>query len=187
MAQRFKYAVGERADVRGETDAEDVEGINFAGSMREADQVHGTSAICEKRIERGFSAMLCKIAQKRITSAERKKSESDALRCGIARKNSVENFMRSAVAAHGEKPAIALAVCFARKLNGVTRAGGSDDVDVQAFCAEACKRWAGELRRFAATCGRINDREETVFGGGHGDKSGSIPRSRSSLARRSAS
>ncbi len=113
--------------------------------------------------------MLCKVAQKRITGAERKKSESDALHCWFARKNSVENFMGGAVAAHREKPAIALAVCLARKLNGVTGTGGSDDVDVQAFCAEPCKRRAGELRGFAATCGGIHDGEETVFGRGHGD------------------
>src|SRR5438445_11471462 len=100
--------------------------------------------------------MLCKIAQKRITGAERKKSESDTLCCGIARKNSVENFMRSAVAAHGEKPAIALAVCFARKLKGMTRAGRSDNVGVQAFCAEACRRRAGERRGFTGSCRRGN-------------------------------
>ncbi len=51
MAERFEDTVSESADVSGKTNAENVEGINFAGGMREADQIHGTSAIGEKRFE----------------------------------------------------------------------------------------------------------------------------------------
>src|ERR1700756_4864517 len=51
VAERFENTIGQSADVSSETHAKNVEGIHFAGRMREADQIHGTSAIGEKRVQ----------------------------------------------------------------------------------------------------------------------------------------
>ncbi len=75
--------------------------------------------------------------------------------------------MCCSVASYGEKSAITLGVSFAGELQSVARAGGGDDVNVEAFFAEASECRAGELSRFAATSSGIDDGEETLFWRGH--------------------
>jgi len=45
LAKRFKYTVGERADVGSETEAENIERVDFAGRVSEADEIDGAFAI----------------------------------------------------------------------------------------------------------------------------------------------
>src|SRR5579863_2437195 len=165
VSERFECAIGERADVGGKSNAEDVERKNFSGSVREADQVNGTGAIGKKSLHRGFRAVVGEIAQERISGAERQESERDALSFGIAGENSVENFVRGAIAADREKPPIALRISFARKLQRVAGPGGGDHVNVEAFFAKASQCRAGELRRLAATSSGIDDGDETALVG----------------------
>ena len=71
MAERLEDTIGESADIGSETDAENVEGINFAGGVRQANQIHGTGAIGDKRVKRSFGTLVCEIAQERVAGAER--------------------------------------------------------------------------------------------------------------------
>src|SRR5579863_2962579 len=103
VSERFECAIGERADVGGKSNTENVERKNFAGGVREADQVNGTCAIGKKSLHRGFRAVVGEIAQERISGAERQKSQRDALCLGIAGENAVENFVRGAIAPNREK------------------------------------------------------------------------------------
>ena len=75
-------------------------------------------------------------------------------------KNAVENFVCGTVATHGKETTITLAVRFAREVNGMSRAGGSDDVDAYARFAQTCQGRPGELRRAAAASSGIYDSEE---------------------------
>ena len=79
MAERLENAIGQRGDIGGESHAQKIEGINFAGRVGQANQIHGTLAIFEQRLHRGFRAIVGEIAQERIAGAERKKTKRDAL------------------------------------------------------------------------------------------------------------
>jgi hypothetical protein len=168
LAERFEGAIGEGADVGGETNTQNIEGEDFSCGMGEADQVDGTGAICKKSFERSFGAFVGEITQEGIAGAEGKKSERDALRCWIPRENAIENFVGRTVAADGEKFSVALRVGLAGKLHGMAWAGGRYHVNMQAFFAQTSEGRAGEFGGFAATGGGIHDSEEAVFSRGHG-------------------
>ena len=74
MTEWLEDPVGESTDVSGETYTKNVEGINFAAGVLEANQIHGTGAIGEKRVKRGFRAIVCEIAQEGVAGAERKEA-----------------------------------------------------------------------------------------------------------------
>ena len=72
---------------------------------------------------------------------------------GAIGENAVKNFMCGAVAAHGQKVAIALCVCFASELRGVSGGAGSDHVNRQPLRAQLRQLAAGEFARTAAARG----------------------------------
>ncbi len=75
MTQRFEGAIGECTNVSRESNAENVEGKNFPGSVREANEIDGTSAAGEQRLHRGFRAIVREIAEERVAGAEREKAK----------------------------------------------------------------------------------------------------------------
>jgi hypothetical protein len=50
MAERLENAIRERGDVGRETYTQEIERVDFAGSMSEADEIDGTSAAFEKSL-----------------------------------------------------------------------------------------------------------------------------------------
>src|SRR6202035_3786116 len=110
---------------------------------------------------RGFCAVfLREVAKKRVAGAKGKKTQRDAGRCSGMGEDAVEEFVSGAVAADGDKAAVALIVAFASQLGGVARSGGGDDVNVQAVFAQTRDGRAGELSGAAAACGGVDDGEE---------------------------
>jgi len=103
-----------------------------------------------------------KVTQERIASAERKESERDALNRPAAGKNTVENFVGCAVAAHGKKTPVTLIVGLPRKLNGMSLASGCDNVNLQTLLAKPREGWSGKLRRAAATGGGVDYGKEAI-------------------------
>src|SRR5580658_10111566 len=79
IAERLEIAIGERAHVRSEAEAEKIKRIHFACGVRETNQIDGPLAALDQGFERGVGAVLRKIAQKRIAGSERQKAERDAL------------------------------------------------------------------------------------------------------------
>ena len=162
MTEWLEDSVGESTDVSGETYTKNVEGINFAAGVLEANQIHGTGAIGEKRVKRGLGAMVCEIAQERVAGAKRKKTERDALGGRPSCENAVQDFMGGSVAADCQKFAIALAISFAGKMNGMPGASRSDDVDWQTLFAQAGKGRTSKLGRFAATGCGVDDGQKAA-------------------------
>ena len=78
-------------------------------------------------------------------------------------KDAIENFVGGAVASDGDKPPIALVVCFAREISGVTRSRGSDDVNRQAIFAQASEGRASQFSRTATTGGGVDDSQKGFF------------------------
>src|SRR5580658_8738583 len=128
--------VGERANVGSEADAEEVEGINLAAGMSEADEIDGAFAIREDGLQRGFGAIVSKVSEKGIASAERQEAEGNAFLRSAGGENAVDDFVSGAVAPDRDKTPIALVVGFAREIDRVAGAGGSDHVDADAAFAQ---------------------------------------------------
>src|SRR5258708_40364655 len=105
--------------------------------MRQPNQIDRPGAIGNKRIQRRLCSFWREVAQERVAGAKRKKTERDALGGRLSRENAVQDFVRGSVAADREKFAIALAIRFASKMNGMPGAGRSDDVDQQTLFAQA--------------------------------------------------
>src|SRR5438874_11213366 len=80
VAERLEDAIGDGSNIGRKTEAQNIERINFAGSVREPNQIHWPGAPGDKRIERRLGAFIAKIAQKGIPGAQRQKTQSDALR-----------------------------------------------------------------------------------------------------------
>src|SRR5258708_37331801 len=130
--------------------------------MRQANQIDGPGTIGDKRIQRCLCAFCREIAQERVPGAKRKKTERDALGGRLSCENAVQDFMGGSVAADRQKFAIALAISFAGKMNGMPGASGSDDVDQQTLFAQACKRRTSELGRFATTGCGVDDGQKAA-------------------------
>src|SRR5882724_2926635 len=162
MAEWLEHAIGKRGNIGCETNAQEIEGVDFPAGVREPNQVNGTPTTLEQGPHRSFRAILGKIAQEGIASAEREETKRDSSNGVAAGKNAVEDFVRRAVAANGKKMAITLVVSLARKLDRVALAGGCDDVNAQSFLPQARKRGAGEFRGTAATGGGVHDGEKAV-------------------------
>src|SRR5579864_1312099 len=113
MAEGFESAIGESADVGGKADAEQVEGVDGAGRVAEAKNIHAPFSAGEKCFDGRFRALVGEIAQEGIAGAQGEKAELNAVGLPFAREDAVYNFVRGAVAAGGEKTAIALVVGFA--------------------------------------------------------------------------
>jgi len=169
MAKRLEDAVAERADVGGEADTEDIEGVYFAGCVGEANKVHWPGAVGEKSRERSVRAAACEIPQKRVAGAQWKKTKSGAFRQGMARENTVENFVSRAITANREKFSVALLISFARQLHCVAGPGRGNNIDVQTLFAKTGQSWPGELGGSASARGGIDNCEKTVAWRGHGD------------------
>jgi hypothetical protein len=120
MAEGLEQAIGDRADVGGEADTENVQRIDFAGSVSEPNQVHRPLAVREKSFEGIVGALLRKIAQKRIAGADRKEAQRNAIGIGVAGEDAVDDFVSGAVAADGQEVPVALGIGFAGEFAGVS-------------------------------------------------------------------
>ena len=160
MAQRFEVAIRKRTDVCGETHAEKIERINLAACMCQANKIDRALAIREDGLQGRFHAVVCEVTQERIAGAQRQKTQRDTLLRAAPGKNTVKDFVRGAVTTDGDEAPIALAISFAREIDGVARPGGSDNVDGDSPFAQTRQRRSRELRGAAATCSGIYDSQE---------------------------
>src|SRR6267143_5518469 len=162
IAKRLEQAIGQSGDIRRKAHAQKIEGINFAGGVRQAQKVDGASAAFEKRLHRSCGSVLCKIAQEGIAGTQRQETQRDALNRGASRKNAVEDFVSGAITADGKKAPVALPVGFAGKLHRVARTRRSNDVDLQPFLEQTRESWPSEFRGAAATGGGVDDGKESI-------------------------
>ncbi len=125
--------------------------------MAKAENIHTPLAAGEDGFDRRFGALFGEIAQKRITRAHGKEAQLDATGWPFTREDTVDDFVRGAVAADGKEAAIALVVGFARELHGVARSHGGDRVHAQAFCLQAAELCSGELCGASTARRRIYD------------------------------
>ena len=121
IAKRLEHAIGQSGDIRRKANAQKIEGINFAGGVRQPQEVDGASAAFEKRLHRSCGSVLCKIAQEGIAGTQWQEPQRDALNRGASRENTVEDFVSGAITTDGKKAPVALSVGFAGKLYRVAR------------------------------------------------------------------
>ena len=152
--------VGERANVGSEANAEEIEGINLAASVSEAEEIDGALAVREDGLQRGFGAIVGKVPEEGIASAERQEAEGNAFLGSAGGENAVDDFVSGAVAPDRDKTPVALVVGFAREIDRMAGAGGSDHVDADAAFAQAREGWSGKFCRTAAPRSGIYDSEE---------------------------
>src|SRR2546427_349995 len=162
IAKRLEQAIGQSGDIRRKAHAQKIEGINFAGGVRQAQKVDGASAAFEKPLHRSCGSVFCKIAQEGIAGTQRQETQRDALNRGASRKNAVEDFVSGAITADGKKAPVALPVGFAGKLHRVARTRRSNDVDLQPFLEQTRESGPSEFRGAAATGGGVDDGEESI-------------------------
>ena len=135
IAKRLEHSIGQSSDISGKANAQEIEGIDFAGGVCQAQKVNGATATLEKRLHRSRGSVLCKVAQERIAGAKRQESQGDALNRGASRKNTIEDFVSSAISTDCKKTPVTLIVGLAGKLQSVAWTRRSDDVDFQPFLA----------------------------------------------------
>src|SRR5467141_300936 len=162
IAKRLEHAIGQSSHVNRKSNAQEIEGIDFAGGMCKAQKIDSPRAAFEKRLHRSRGSVLCKIAQEGIAGAQRQETQCDALDGGASRKHTVEDFVSGAITTDGKKAPVPLIVSLARQLHGVARTRRSDDVDLQSFLAQTRESRPGEFRGAAATGGGVDDGEETI-------------------------
>jgi len=90
-------AVGQRADVRGKSHAQKIEGINSSCGVAQAKQIHAALAAREQRFDGASCAILREVAEKRVAGTQRQKSQFNSLGKRFAPENSIEDFVRGAV------------------------------------------------------------------------------------------
>ena len=120
MAERFESPIGERANIRGEPDAEKIERISFAAAVRRASL--DRRAACGRRESPCSEASAPSVVKSRRNElpVPSGKNPSEIRRLACARReNAVENFVCGAIAADRDKSAIALIERFSRKLRRV--------------------------------------------------------------------
>src|SRR4029077_12153849 len=102
------------------------------------------------------------ITEKGVAGADGEKAKGDAGACVCAGmgEDTVEDLVGGAVAAYGDEAALILLVSLASEIGGVTRAGGSDYVNVEAVLAQAPDRGASQLGGAAAARGGVDDGEK---------------------------
>jgi hypothetical protein len=89
-----------------------------------------------RRAAKNIRAFVCEIPQKRVAGAQWKKTKSDAFRQGMARENTVENFVSRAITANREKFSVALLISFARQLYCMAGPGRGNNINVQTLFAK---------------------------------------------------
>src|SRR5260370_6723752 len=201
IAERLEHAVGQNSNVSRKTHTQKIEGVDFAGRVRQPQEIDSAGASFRQRLHRSCGSVFCEIAQKRIACAQRQETQRNSLNRPAFRKDSIENFVSGAVATDGQKAPVTLIVGFARKLHRMARTRRGDDVDLQPFLSQTSKRRSREFRGATATGGGVNDGEKSV----HGERAqirnynflstrsfldilpnGRIPHAQSSFSRRSA-
>src|SRR6266849_5220981 len=163
LTERRAAAMRESSNVGRKTDAEQVDGIEHAAGVREAEQVARPTPAFDKSLCGLLGAALAKIAEERISGAEGKKAERDARALRGFGKQTVDDFMSGAVAADGDEFLIALRIGLARKRSGLAWSGAGDDVHTRAGLAELGDRSLSELAAAASARFGIHDGEEAVF------------------------
>ena len=102
-------------------------------------------------------AAIAEVPQERIAGAEREKCDRRLVGPMAEREKTVNNFIRCAIPANGNKPAIAFAPGVTCKLRCVAGGGSLPYVDINAAAAESLQRRAEKLARAsAARCGVHN-------------------------------
>src|SRR5216683_1649942 len=102
IPERLKDAVGQSSDISRKPHTQKIEGVNFAGGVRQSQKIDGASAALEQRLHRSHGSVFCKIPQKGIARAKWQKTQRDALHRAASRKNAVEDFVSGAVTAGGK-------------------------------------------------------------------------------------
>src|SRR5208283_4895580 len=136
--------------------------------MAQAQQIHAALAAREQSFDGTFRALLREIAQEGVAGAEWQESQFNPLGRSFAPKNSIQDFVRGAVSANREKPAIALFVGFAGQLDGVAWLTGRDHVHVQPALPQARELRPGKLRRAPAARRWVYDGKKSVSHGSSG-------------------
>src|ERR1700731_1035389 len=162
IAKRLEHAIGQSSDIGRKANAQKIEGINFAGGVRQAQKIDGASAAFEERLHRSCGSVLCKIAQEGIAGTQRQEPQRDALNGGAPRKNAVEDFVGGAITADGKKAPVPLPVGFAGKLHRMARTRRSNDLDLQPFLEQTRESGPSEFRGAAATGGGVDDGKESI-------------------------
>jgi hypothetical protein len=107
--------------------------------------------------KRRFGAIIREIPEKRISCTQREKTQLDPARGRSAPKNSINDLVRRAVAAHRQKSSIALVECFRGEFRGVRRARGGNHVNAEAAILQAAKFSSGPLGGAPASSRGIHD------------------------------
>src|SRR6267143_1281765 len=115
IAKRLEHTIGQSGDISRKSNAQEIEGVDFAGGMCQAQKIDSSRAAFEKRLHRSSGSVLCKIAQEGIAGAERQESQCDALDSGASRKHTVEDFVSGAITTDGKKAPVPLIVSLARR------------------------------------------------------------------------
>ena len=157
-----------RRDIRRETNAGQINVVNRALFVRQTKNIAGPRTRRLKRLHRVLQAAVSRlrvaeVTQKRIARPQRKKAERWNLRGWIARrsltigKESVYDFVRSAVSANRDEFSIAASVSAARESRRLARGARLYGFNRETRIAQAFQRSANLIAATTAARGGINN------------------------------
>src|ERR1700723_1646754 len=137
LAPAFEAAVGGFGYVGGEAESEEIQEIEFALGVAEADHVAGAAGIFLQGRDRVFDAALGEIFQEGIAGAQREEAQRGAAWLFGFREKTVDDFEGGAVAAHRQEIPRSRAVGLARDFGGFSGAGSMRDGEINSGVANS--------------------------------------------------
>jgi hypothetical protein len=136
--------------------------MDNAPAVAQTQHIARAAALGQERFQRVLYDAVAKVAQKGIAGAQREKSERGTISRQSLRIQAIHDFVRSAIASHGDKvPATAL-IGLARDLGCISRRAGFRDLNFDAAGPHAFERGGQQLATASRSGRRIYDCKVTL-------------------------
>jgi hypothetical protein len=164
LAQAFEAAIGERRHIRREPERHQIDRVDLARLVNQAQQIAVAPFSVHQRRGGIFRGVAGEILQERVAGAQRQKTQRRGAVRSARWKNAVDDFVAGAVPADGHKIPVTSGVRLRRELHPVARTGRCyRNFQRESRAAQPIDRRRRKFAAPAAAGRRIHHREELRF------------------------
>src|SRR6185437_5622794 len=161
FAPALEFSVGNFAGVGRKAEIQHIDVVDVPIGMAQADYIAGTAAAGLQCFDGVLDAARGEVAQKGIAGAERQKAQSGRRVGERFGEEAIHNFVRGTVTADRQEISEALRIGGARKHGGFAAGARVGYFEINAELPHALEGSRREGAATSATCGGIDDGEET--------------------------